>query len=339
MMLLALIVACKPAVEEAAASADGGPVIRTAAVEAAVYRPKVELTGSLAPIAQARVGFNVGGRLASVDVERGQSVGEGDELGRLDAQMANAQLAQARAAVKAAQAQADAAEDGLARVEKVGDAISAQKKIEITAGHDAAAAQLEAAEAAAKVAATNAGWHTLRAPIAGTVTDAPDNPGAMVGPGSPMFVVEDLSALRMRTTAPEDAAWIVPGLKVQVFSGTPGVTAPVDATVERVIPSLDESTRRIPVELRIDAYPPTMKAHQFARAVVEAGADVPAFKVRREAVVARPDFSVFVVASATSAPKRIPVQIVGQEGDFTVVEGTLEAGQLVVLDPPHAYGE
>jgi membrane fusion protein (multidrug efflux system) len=338
MMLLSLLLACKPAVETASASNEG-PVIRTAAVEAATYRPRVELTGSLDPIAQTRVGFNVGGRLASISVQRGDTVSTGAELGHLDTEMAQAQLLQARAGVRAAQAQADAAVEGLGRLDKMGDAISAQKRSEVVAGHDAALAQLDAAKAAEKIASTNASWQTLRAPIGGTVTDAPDNPGAMVGPGTPMFVIEDLSALRMRTTAPEEAAWLVGGLKVKVYSGTPGLTTPVDGTVDRVLPSLDEATRRIPVELRVDAYPATMRAHQFARAVVEAGADQPAFRVRREAVVARPDFSVFAVASATAAPKRVPVEIVGQDGDFTVVEGDLAVGQLVVLDPPHAYGE
>jgi RND family efflux transporter MFP subunit len=337
-MILLAILACSPAVEEAAAS-HAAPEIRTAAVEAASWRPVVEVTGSLDPIAAVHLGFNVGGRLEQVAVSRGDVVSEGDVLGRLDAQMAEAQLAQARAGVNAADSQASAATDGVARLEKLGDAVSAQKLSEIVAGRDAAVAQLEAAQAAARVASTNAGWHTLRAPISGTVTEAPDNPGTMVGPGTPMFVVEDLSALRMRTTAPEDASWLVPGLDVELIPGTPGATEVVHGVVDRVIPSLDPATRRIPVEVRLDAYPTSVRAHQFARAMIRASAEASAFKVRREAVVARPDFSVFTVTGPTAAPKRVPVQIVGQDGDFTIVQGALTAGELVVLDPSHNYGE
>jgi len=79
--------------------------------------------------------------------------------------------------------------------------VSEQQRTEVSAGNQAAQAMLEQAEAAVKLARTNVGYHTLRSPIDGIVTNAPDNAGILVGAGTPTFVIEDLSALRLKGTA------------------------------------------------------------------------------------------------------------------------------------------
>ncbi|MBA2320034.1 MAG: HlyD family efflux transporter periplasmic adaptor subunit [Deltaproteobacteria bacterium] len=189
------------------------------------------------------------------------------------------------------------------------------------------------------MASTQLSFHTLRAPIDGIVTTAPDNPGTLVGPGAPLFVVEDLSGLRLRGTAPESEAWLVEGLAVEVFPGTPGAERGFPGTVERVIPSLDPATRRLPVEVRIPDPPPSLRAHGLARAVITAGQEESVWAIPQGALVARPDFSVLVVADPASAPTRIPVSVLHRDEERVLVRGDLTAGALVVVDPPHGYGE
>jgi RND family efflux transporter MFP subunit len=333
------LLACEPDVEEARAEGTHVVALRTAPVEAATWRAEVEITGTLEPIASVQLGFDVPGRVESLRVSRGGFLRKGDALATLDSRMAEAQLAQAEAGVTAARAQADAAEASWQRIGKLGDAVSPQQRSDAEAGVAGARAQLEQASAALRLAKTNLAWHTLRSPIDGIVTMGPDNAGILVGAGSPLFVVEDLSALRLKGAAGEEhATWLRDGLVARVFPGTPGATTAIPAVVERVVPSLDPATRRLPIEVRIDSPPPELRAHGFARAVIATEVDQEAWSVPRGAVVARPDFAVLVVSTPDAPPRKVPVEVLGEETDRSIVRGALQAGDTVVVDPPHGYG-
>lgn len=339
--LLWILAACgpgAPAPEPAVAAA--APAWRTAAVEAARYRPTVELTGSLAPVAAVQLGFDVPGRIEALYVQRGQKVRAGERIARLDAALAAAQLAQAEAALAGAEAQLSAGEAAWGRARKLKEAggLSEQQYADAEGQILAARAGVEQARAAVRLARTHLGLHTLVSPIDGVVTNAPDNVGMMVGAGTPLFVIEDLSALQVKATAPESASWLREGLAATVLGQTPGAAAGYPAKVVRVLPSLDPATRRIPVEVRIDAPPPELRANAFARVKVEGDREVDAWSVPAEAVVARPDFSVFVVRGSGAAPAQVPVAIVAEQGDRRLVTGALAAGDTVVLGPPPTLG-
>lgn len=321
---------------EAAAMVEAA-VVRTAPLEAARFAPVTEITGSAAPVRSVQLGFDVPGRIERVLANRGDRVLEGQALASLDGDVASAQLAQARAGVAAAEAGAAAAEDGWKRVQQLTDAVSPQQLAQAEAQVKGARAQLEQARAAERVAQTNVALHTLRAPFAGVVTSGPDNAGALVGAGMPLFVIEDLSALRVKGSAPESDGWLTGGLPATVRAGTGAETAP--AVVERVLPSLDPATRRVPVEVRIDAPPPWLRAHAFVRVEVRSAAEVDAFAVPRGALVARPDFAVLVVPGPSAAPVHVPVTVLAQEGDRVVVRGDLHPDDRVAVDPPQGWGE
>jgi RND family efflux transporter MFP subunit len=339
MMPIWLVLAgCEPTTPSAdAASATGTPVA-TARVELASYRPTAEISGSAEPIRSVRLGFEVGGRLEELLVKRGDVVLEGQELAVLDARVAGSQYQQATAGLAAAQAALAAAEDNLARLKQLGENVSAQQLTQVDAQVKAAIAQRDQARAAQQVAGVAYRSHTLQAPIGGIVTEAPDNPGTLIAPGTPLFVIEDLSALRIKGTAPESDEWLVTGLQASVRSGTGAEEAL--AVVERVIPSLDPATRRLPVEVRIDSPPPWLRAHAFVRARVTAAQDVTAFSVPKGAIVARPDFAVLVVPGPTSDPtdaRRVPVTVVREDTERTLVIGDLGEGDLVAIAPPQDF--
>lgn len=333
---LALASCADPITETASAAT--APAISTANAEAVTFQARLELTGSVEPIATVHLGFDVPGRLDELLVSRGDDVRRGQPLARLDDAMARAQLAQAEAGTRAARAQADAAASAYDRLERLGDALSAQQRDEARAGRDGAAAQLAQAEAALALAKTNVRYHTLVAPIDGTLTDAPDNVGALTGAGSPLFVIEDNTAMRIKADVAEVDGWIAAGDAARVVAGTPGATATADGAVERVIPSLTPSTRRLPVEIRIDD-PQGLRAHQFVRVTVTSSAPQAAIQVPKAALVANPDFAVWVEPAPGAKPLRVPVRVVEQTGDAVFVQGELTSGARVVVNPPHGYGE
>lgn len=131
------------------AQADGSPA-ETAAGEAA---PSVQqelddiiwASGKLVPAQWAYLGFESGGRLLSLPVDEGDVVNGGQLLGRLDSAELDAAVAQAQAALDAAVAQQTAVA-APARPEQIAEADAAVQ---------AAQAQLEAARSAVQTAETN----------------------------------------------------------------------------------------------------------------------------------------------------------------------------------------
>lgn len=302
--------------------------LRTEPVKRGLFRPTAEVSGSLEPVASVQLGFTVGGRVEKLLVSRGDAVSEGDAIATLDDAIAQGQLAQAKAGRTAAAAQADEVAATWARLEKLGDALSGQDRAKAEMGLTAAKAQLEQAEAAVRIAETNVRFHTLRAPISGVVTNGPDNAGILVGPGTVLFVLEDLSALRLKASVPETVTWASPS-STATIEGVPAI-------VERVVPSLDPATRRLPVEVRVDAPPAGLLAHAFARATITSDVDREGWDIPKGALVSRPDFGVIV---AGSPPRVVPVTMLSEANGRVIVDGALNEGDLVVVDPPHGYAE
>ena len=335
--LLWLLAGCgrEPVTAPATPGRTNADAQRSVEARAVRVRPEVELTGTLSPVASVQLGFDVPGRVEKLLVERGERVRKGQRLARLDPAMARAQLAQAEAAVEGARAQLVAGEASLARLEKLKGAggVSEQQWADAQAAVAAGRAGVAQAEAARDLAATHLDNHDLVSPIGGILSNGPDNAGMMVGAGTPLFVVEDLSALHVKATAPESAGWLAEGQGASVL--VPGGAA-VPAVVRRVIPSLDPQTRRIPVEIRVDDPPATLRANAFARVRVRGAADIDAFEVPSAAVVARPDFCVFV--DGPDGPRRVGVQLIERRGDVAVVTGDLGDGARVRVDPPRDLG-
>ncbi len=316
--------------------------LRYGMVEPARHRPVVELTGSLDPVRSVQLGFDVPGRVSKLLVNRGDKVSEGQALATLDMSIAQAQLEQAKAAVRGAEAQLVGGEANFARAVKLkqGGAMSEQDWSNAEAGIASGRAGVEQAKAAEGMARANLQFHTLRAPFAGVIQNGPDNAGIMTGAGTPLFLVDDLSSLQVKASAPEEAAaWLAEGLDATVFVATPGATEGVPAKVVRVLPSLDLATRRLPVEVRIDAPPAILKAHGFARVVIVGAAEADVWKVPRSALVARPDFCVFLAVEQGQPPRRVPVTVLEESSDSVIVAGDLQPGVPVVLDPPHTLAD
>jgi RND family efflux transporter MFP subunit len=338
LVLLAGLAACKPAPEAAKAAATPTPAVaadlKLAAATPTTARPRVEVTGSVEPIQSVQLGFDVGGRTAKLLVERGERVRAGQPVAELNRDMARAQLAQAEAARNAAKAQADAAASGLDRATRLGDALSTQQMSDARSGAAGAQAMFEQANAAVKLAKTNLDWHTLRSPIDGVVTGSPDNAGILVGPGTPMFMIEDLSALRLKGSIPESEGWVTAG---QIATATVGGVE-LTGRVDRVLPSLDPMTRRIPVEIVFTTPPDAVRAHAFARVTIEGAEAEGAFEVPREALVTRGTFAV-VVKNGSTEPRVVPVTVVGESETMVKVRGEITSGDQVVVSPPAGYAQ
>lgn len=328
---------CSPDVGAAKAGATVSE-LRTANVTSAQFTPEATLDGSLAPVAAVQLGFDVPGRIEKLFVKRGDLVSKGQAVAVLDDAMARAQLAQADAAVAGAEAQLAAGESAWARAQQLNTAggLSIQQFKEAEAGILAGRAGVAQAQAARQLARTHVANHTLRAPIAGTISNAPDNAGMMVGAGTPLFLLEDLSTLQLKGSVGESEGWLLAGMPAEVRPGSPGSTEVAQAEVTRVLSALDPVTRRLPVELILLDPSASFRAHSYATAVIRASQPAEALSVPSAAVVARPDISVVVQRGETYV--RVAVRVLSEQGENTLVAGEIALGDVVVLYPPSGLG-
>jgi RND family efflux transporter MFP subunit len=248
--------------------------------EPVTYRPVIPVTGTLAPVQDADVGFKMGGRLQVVKVKVGDRVKAGHLLASLDVAEASAQAAAAAAAVRAAEVAAEMARDGGRRTEAL-FATNSVSEAERTATLNRTAlaeAQLAQARAQASLASTGVSNGRLSAPFGGLVTRTPNGIGKIVGPGEPLFHLEDTTVLKLSATLSEaDARAVAIGDEVSIDDvAAEGRKGKITA----VLGSLDPQTRRVPIVAEIpNEGASTLLAGAFVRASVISGREISALKL------------------------------------------------------------
>ena len=313
----------------------GAASVTLAASRTVKSTPREEVTGTLFPAQALQVGFALGGRLEKVRVKKGQAVQEGQVLASLNTEIADAQLAQAQAAVAAAEVSAAMAADVAernAKLQEQGNVSDLQNRTSSTQARQAAA-QLLAARAQLAQAQAGRRKHELRAPFAGTVVDAPEQVGAIVGPGVPLFAVENLGALLLKTTVAESArARLKPGARVRVeVLGGGGSTD--EAVIRTVIPSADPATRRIPVDVLVPNKDVRFVANTLARVILPLGEAEDAQALPTTALASSGGDHVLVVAP-TGEVRRVDVQVLERGVREVIVKAAAPLDKVVDYPTP-----
>lgn len=311
-------------------SSDGdeaGPVPATVAVETAVVttRPFLETVAAIGAVAArpghiAQLAAPAPTRVTGIFVTLGQRVRPGDSLVRLEQQRFDAALRSAEAALESARR----ADERARRLADEG--ILPRKEVDQA---DAALAQATAAEVAARRDQTLA---TLRAPLAGVVTEMNAVLGATADPAQVLVEVTDPTALDVRLElAPGDAARVRPGHPVALFAGLTrqgdslGAGAVVDVAAE-----VDSSTRTVPVRVRVTRTTRTLRVGESVLGRIVVRARAAALAVPAEALVPEGEgYRVFVVDSAGIAHARAVTIGARTDASIEILHG-LSAGETVV---------
>lgn len=291
------------------------------------YEFTFPITGTLDPIRETELSFNAGGRLDHIDVSLGEKVTAGQTIARLDRRSISAYGRLATAGVQASQAQLELAQDRLARTERLHAAGAASDADLHAAQQQLSLAQAQHAQASAqgRITSTDSSNHILRAPFDGTITRVPSGTGSVVGPGQPLFRLEDLSSLILRSGVTERAlAHIQIGDKVEIEN------PPVVGVVIALARSLDPMTRRAPIEIAVDNPDGKLVGHALVRGDVRTGRSVPALRVPATAI--RGDRSVLIVNAQNEIEAR-PVEAIFEEDGTAVVLGGLSPSERVVVRP------
>lgn len=222
----------------------GGGEARVTPVEIAIAEHgSVTRSSTLASTIEAArvvsVTSQIAGPLANVAVREGTRVSRGTLLASVGVPELQAQLRSAEAAFEFAQSTARRSEE-LFR-ERIVTATEVER--------DRAA--LEAARATLDALRTRAGFATVRAPMAGVITERLVETGDIVSPNQRLFTIADVSSLVTRVQVSErDVAALRTGAEVQLsIDAFPGEL--FTGRIRRIFPAADSVTRLIPVEVEL----------------------------------------------------------------------------------------
>ncbi len=315
-------------------AAEAGPAVRTAtfAVGAGGESGAIVLPARIEAREEVTITARIPARLTRTLVREGEPFAEGDVLAEFAAPETREALAAARARREAAQVHRDLA----ARQEARLDSLYA---IRVVALHEREMAAAERQAAEAELAAAGSGLAELAAatavtaPFAGVVVRRHVDPGASVGPGTPLLDIRSREAGLIVVPLPESA---VPLLDQAQLSFQVGDGPFHPATLVRLDGMVDFTSRSRTARLRPSDSGLKLEPGAFARVRIKAPgisatADA-AIRIPERALIRRGGLTgVFVVRDGKAVLRWIRPG--ARDGDEIEVLAGLESGETIALEP------
>ena len=308
----------------------------------------IDLPGELYPFLSVELHAKIAGYVDKVLVDRGSVVKQGELLVQLSAPELDSHIAQAEAEVTAAesdetQAQAQLAAsrsnyEKLQEAAKTAGAVAENDLIQAKQQADAAQAlvrsrqrTIESLKGNLKSQQDLAAYRRVTAPFDGVITTRYIHPGALVGPGSdvPLLQLDQISHLRLAVAVPEaEVGKVSRGLKVE-FRVPAHPERTFAGIIARPARALDVKTRTMPVELDVSnsdgllapgMYPSVLWPVDSSRAVV---------LVPPTSIVTTTE-RVFVIRNNNGRAQWVNVRKGSAVRSLVEVQGDLKAGDDVV---------
>lgn len=311
-------------------------------------------------VRDAQLAAQVAGAVVQLKVQAGDVVQAGQALLHIDARMAQQGAAASTAQVVAAQAQLEVASKELERQKQLFAKryISQAALDNAQAQWRASAAQVQALQAQAGVAATQSGLHVLRAPFAGIVASVPTVVGDMALPGKPLLTLYDPQALRITTAVSQEQAQQLrhsPQLQVDIPGVWPQPQAVQPAQLE-ILPTADAMTHTVPVRVLLSAaqgaiagaaagaanapLTPGMFArllwHNPGAATAPGDATAGSVWVPQHTVLRRAELTAVYVQGSNGQPLLRQVRVGPVQGDMVEILSGLAPGEQVAEQPHRA---
>jgi membrane fusion protein, heavy metal efflux system len=296
----------------------------------------------------SRVLLPVSGRVESVRVKLGDTVGAGQcllEMQSPDADTAmstylqsDAAVTQAQASLVKSQADFDRANDlydhnAVARKE----VLSAQNALtQAKAAVEQAKASREQASRRLQLLGLDAGTFgqkvMVRAPIAGKVLEINVAPGEYRNDtNSPVMTIADLSSVWVASDVPENyIRFIQPGERLEInLVAYPGET--FAGRVTRIADTVDPQTRTVKVMAELDNSSGRFRPEMFGT-IHHIESSRQTVVVPAGTIIQEEGKSIIFVERGPGQFEQVPVTVGKRRGDTTSVLGGLSAGQRVVVD-------
>lgn len=293
--------------------------VKTAVAQEEKISGKFTVNGTFLPEARAKISAEMGGQIAAIYVNEGDEIKQGQVIARLTGDKTNVNLGNAKANL-------DNAISNLNRYEaafKTGGVTEAQL--------DQARLQVSNARAQYESAQLASGDTNVKSQIAGIVNEKMVEEGMVVGAGTPIVEVVDISSLDLRLEVDEA---LVNRLKLgHTVQVVPGVTRDTLQGEITFIAPASNGALKFPVEVTVDNSERNLRAGMYATAIFpQKNQDV--LVISREAFVGSvSDSQVFTIKDGTAYLTKIrtgenygrKVQVTGglSEGDVVVTSGQI----------------
>jgi membrane fusion protein (multidrug efflux system) len=234
------------------------PTVAVALPDAKLLNSTIDLPGRLEAYSRAPIFARVSGYLKSWSADIGAKVRAGQAIAEIEAPDLDQQLLQARADLASQQASAKLSEATLERRRTLiaSNFVSMQEIDERTADLSNKRAAVNSAQANVERLEALAGYKKITVPFDGVVTARDTDVGALInaggGSGPAMFVISDITRLRVYVNVPQN---FVPAIKIGAKAI---ITVPdypnrtFDATVESSSQSVDVSSGTTRMQLVLD---------------------------------------------------------------------------------------
>lgn len=341
------IAAFAAAAGKAVADAPADPAqLRTVVASPATGETVAAFDGVVQAVREAAIASQVSGTVIELAVEEGDRVEAGQVLLRIDARLADRRAAASDAQLQVEDAALALAKSDLERQRR----LYAQGYISRAALESAestlssAQARVDALGAQAKAARIESGYHVLRAPFAGVVSEVPASRGDMVMPGRTLVALYDPFALRVVVAVPQTVA----ARLGSAIAGSLEFQAPGRASLRvapasmQLLPTVDAATHTASLRIALPPGQVGIVPGMFARlrlslpgtgdtalgALAGATLSVPA-----SAIVRRAELTGLYVVDSGGRPILRQVRLGRSVGDRIEVLSGLMAGERVALDP------
>jgi HlyD family secretion protein len=272
-----------------------------------------------------------GGRVSNVLVESGDHVVRGQLLAQLDPSVVNAQVANLRAAVEQARAEAVLAEADYRRASAVADSVGALSKEEVDKRRSTVAttaARVKSAEAQLAEVEARHGRTDIRAPADGIVLTRTAEAGqTAVAGGTTLFRLARGGEVEMRAVAAEQD---IPRLKVGQTADVylTGIATPFHGTVRLVSAVIDPQTRLGEIRVALPQHP-DLRPGAFARGEVRVGSETRPVVPQTSVLANGPENFVYVVGADSHVTRRV-VRIAGTQPQGIVISEGLDGTENIV---------
>ena len=304
--------------------------VRAAVLAAGAAGASADFSGEVRPRFESRLGFRVAGKITAREVDVGTVVKQGQTLMQLDPQDLKLAASGAQATLRAAETSRDLADADYKRYQELRakNFVSQSVLDEKRAALRAAQAEADAARAAFRGQSNQAGYASLVSDVDGVVTGIDAEVGQVVTAGTPVVRVARTDELDVVIGIPEDRVGDLrkaSSVTVRMWARPDGSIA---GRVREVSPVADPATRTYTAKVAI---PPSAGVRLGMTASVQvaskgggAGLRAPLTALHHEKGIT----GVWLVENG--AVRRVPVKVVGQAGNDVLLGEGVQTGQTVV---------
>jgi len=289
--------------------------------------------GSIVSSQEFRVTSTISGFIQEIAVREGDRIKTGDLLVRIDPSKVQRAIAQAEAAVDAARAELEDANEDVRkfRVLVASESISDERLRKAVLRQKRTRAELRKAEAALQTQRVDLDYIEIRSPATAQVAKRLMSVGDLSLPGNPILHLESLQGIEFVTHVPET-------ILLQLQSGQPvtihmdGLQREINGQITAIVQSQDPVTRSGKVKVLLSGLTDVMPG-MFGRALFVTGTDTH-LTVPDSSVVTRAGVEGVFIITPDDDVRFVSVRTGALWKDRRIIRAGLRLEDRIMSDPP-----